>query len=190
MRRELLLLRHGKSDWENGVEDFHRPLKKRGRLAAQCIGLWLQEQRLIPDYVLSSPAERALTTAKKACKPLAVDARQIVQDGRIYEASCEQLLTVLHAMPPNVQRLLLVGHNPGLEELLSYLADDALPQHSDGKLLPTAALARLRFDRDWADLDAHCATLSSIVRPFAGQKKTGDLNDYSIEYRYPVTVGD
>lgn len=190
MKRELLLLRHGKSDWDSGVEDFHRPLKKRGRLAAQCIGLWLLEQRLIPDYILSSPAERAFSTAKKVCSKLRLDPQQILQDGRIYLASCEQLLAVLHETPFTVQRLLLVGHNPGLEDLLSYLADNVLPPSADDKLLPTAALARLSFAGDWASLEAHCATVLSIVRPFALSKKSADSNDYSIEYRYPATVGD
>lgn len=190
MKRELLLLRHGKSDWDSGVEDFHRPLKKRGRLAAQCIGLWLQEQQLIPGYILSSPAERALATAKKVCKTLDLDAQQIMQDGRLYLASYEQLLEVLQETPHSVQRLLLVGHNPGLEELLSFLADNALPTDADDKLLPTAALARLSFNGDWDGLDEHCATLISLVRPFAHLKNTKNINDYSIEYRYPVTIGD
>jgi phosphohistidine phosphatase len=190
MKRELLLLRHGKSDWEDGVEDFHRPLKKRGRLAAQCIGLWLQEQRLIPDGIVSSPAERALATAKKVCATLAIDVQDIVQEGRIYEASCEQLMAVVHATPHTVHRLLLTGHNPGLEELLEYLSDESLPPHADGKLMPTAALARLQFNGGWEDLSEGRATLVSLVRPFAWPKKSGDINDYSIEYRYPVTVGD
>ncbi|MGR8933500.1 MAG: SixA phosphatase family protein [Gammaproteobacteria bacterium] len=190
MKRELLLLRHGKSDWDSGVEDFHRPLKKRGRLAAQCIGLWLQEQHLSPDCILSSPAERALSTAKKICKQLRFDSQNIVQDGRIYLASCEQLLSVLQETPFTIQRLLLVGHNPGLEDLLRYLVQSALPAFADDKLLPTATLARLSFSGSWEDMEAHCAIPLAIVRPYALLKNKADLNDYSIEYRYPVTVGD
>ena len=190
MKHELLLLRHGKSDWNTELEDFHRPLKKRGRLAAQCIGLWLQEQRLTPDCILSSPAERAYTTAKKVCKTLGIDAGKIQQEGRIYEASCDQLVATLQEIPKTVRLLLLVGHNPGLEELLSCLADKPLPEHEDGKLLPTATLARLQFEGDWSSLSEHCATVLSLVRPFAWPKKTQDINDYSIEYRYPITIGD
>jgi phosphohistidine phosphatase len=190
MKHELLLLRHGKSDWESAIEDFHRPLKKRGRLAAQYIGLWLQEQRLIPDLIISSPAERALKTAKKVCAALALDVENIVQDGRVYEASCGQLMSVLHETPQTVHRLLLAGHNPGLEELLEYLSDKPLPLHADGKLMPTTALARLQFDGAWAKLGEGDASLVSLVRPFAWPKKSGDIHDYSIEYRYPITVGD
>ena len=67
MTRELLILRHGKSDWEAGTDDFHRPLKDRGKRGAQRVGVWLLQQGLLPDHVVSSPAERAIVTAEKAC---------------------------------------------------------------------------------------------------------------------------
>jgi len=70
MSRELLLLRHGKSDWNSGVTDFRRPLKDRGKRGAQRMGTWLWQQDLRPDLILSSPAERALTTAHKCCKSM------------------------------------------------------------------------------------------------------------------------
>lgn len=64
MKYELLLLRHGKSDWSTGDDDFHRPLKDRGKHAAQRIGVWLAQQKRIPDIIISSPAERALNSAQ------------------------------------------------------------------------------------------------------------------------------
>jgi phosphohistidine phosphatase len=67
MTRELLLLRHGKSDWSTGVDDYHRPLKDRGKRDAQRIGVWLAQQKMIPDLIVTSSAERALVTAQKAC---------------------------------------------------------------------------------------------------------------------------
>ncbi|MES9976090.1 MAG: histidine phosphatase family protein, partial [Candidatus Thiodiazotropha sp.] len=68
MTRELMLLRHGKSDWSQQLEDFKRPLKDRGKRGAQRMGVWLLQQQLQPDYVISSPAERAIVTAQKTVK--------------------------------------------------------------------------------------------------------------------------
>ena len=84
MSRELLLLRHGKSDWDTDTDDFNRPLKDRGKRGAQRIGVWLLKHKLIPDLVIASPAERALITAEKCCKAMGIPASNIEQDKRIY----------------------------------------------------------------------------------------------------------
>jgi len=165
MTRELLLLRHAKSDWPVGIDDFSRPLKKRGRRAAKRMGAWLREQQLIPDAILSSPAVRALATAQRVCRQLNIDESSIVCDERIYEAEALTLLEALKASPHETQRVLLVGHNPGLEDLLLELAAHSIPLAGDGKLLPTAALARLTFEGNWADLTEGCATLVTLLRP-------------------------
>ena len=165
MTRELLLLRHGKSDWSTTVDDFHRPLKDRGKRAAQRIGAWIAREKTVPDLVVASPAERALVTAQKFCKAMGSSAAGIVQDKRIYAAGVDELLEVLADCPRDAARVMLVGHNPGLEELLVWLAGDAVPQPEDGKLLPTATLARLQMPDDWRALVAGCARLVSITRP-------------------------
>ncbi len=165
MTRELLLLRHAKSDRPVGIEDFSRPLKKRGRRAAKQIGAWLREQQLIPDTILSSPAVRALATAQRVCRQLNIDESSIVCDERIYEAEVLTLLDVLKTCPHKTKRVLLVGHNPGLEDLLLELAAHSVSPTSDGKQLPTAALARLTFEGNWTDLTEGCATLVSLIRP-------------------------
>jgi phosphohistidine phosphatase len=90
MTRELLLLRHGKSDWGAGLEDFYRPLKDRGKRGAQRVGVWLARQEWIPDLIISSPAERALVTAEKACKAMGIDASGIRQDKRISDSDAGQ----------------------------------------------------------------------------------------------------
>jgi len=167
MTRELLILRHGKSDWNAGSDDFHRPLQDRGKRGAQRIGVWLARQGLLPDYVVSSPAERAIVTAEKACKAMGCSAREIHRDQAVYEAGPQQLLQVLATCPDNVQRVLLVGHNPGLEQLLEYLVAGRLPGTEDGKLLPTATLARLAMPADWRHLETGCAELLSLTRPSA-----------------------
>ena len=162
MSRELWLLRHGKSDRNIAVEDFDRPLKKRGKRAAERIGTWLQQQRLIPDWIVSSPARRALATAKIVHKAIAVEGEVITQDKRLYQEGFERLKTVLAECPTEARRVLLVGHNPELEDLLIHLAGAANLPDTD-KLLPTAALARLIMPDDWAHLEAGCARLLSIT---------------------------
>jgi phosphohistidine phosphatase len=165
MTRELLILRHGKSDWEAGTDDFHRPLKDRGKRAAQRVGVWLLQQGLLPDHVVSSPAERASVTAEKACKAMGLNARMIHREQAVYEAMTGELLQVLASCPASAQRVMLVGHNPGLEELLIYLAHESIAYPADGKLLPTATVAKLAMPDDWQGLHAGSARLLSITRP-------------------------
>lgn len=171
MTRELLLLRHGKSDWDSGDDDFNRPLKDRGKRGAQRIGVWLAQQHLTPDLVVASPAERALVTAQKTCKAMGNGDEGIQRDKRIYAADIDDLLAVLGDCPQDAGRVMLVGHNPGLEELLVWLANEVVPVPEDGKLLPTATLARLQMPVDWRTLVAGCARLDSITRSGTLPKK-------------------
>ena len=165
MTRELLILRHGKSDWDTGTDDFHRPLKDRGKRSAQRIATWLMRHNRVPDYVISSPAERAIETARKACQAMGLGSGDIVTDRRIYLATRQELLKVLAACPSDARRVMLVGHNPGMEDLFDYLASKRVPTPSDGKLLPTATLARLAMPDAWQNLVAGCAELQDLVRP-------------------------
>ena len=162
MTRELLILRHGKSDWDAGTDDYHRPLKDRGKRGAQRMGVWLAQQQLIPDHIISSPAERALVTAQKLCKAMGMGDQDIQRDERVYGATAGELLEVVTGCPEKVQRLLLIGHNPGLEDLLVLLAGEAVTEPADGKLLPTATLARLILPDAWQDVPTHS---DQIPRP-------------------------
>jgi len=166
MPRELLILRHAKSDWESGAaSDFDRPLAKRGEKDAPRVGEWLYREGIVPDLVISSPAERARQTALEVCKSMDYKKKEIVWDGHIYAAGVEDLLAVLARCPSDASTVLLIGHNPGLEDLLLFLAGDEVEVPADGKLLPTAALARLEMPKDWDTLQAGCAQLVSITRP-------------------------
>jgi phosphohistidine phosphatase len=171
MTRELLLFRHGKSDWSAGVDDYRRPLKDRGKRGAQRIGVWLAQQKIQPELVVTSPAERALVTAQKACKAMGDGDQGIHKDKRIYAAGLDELIEVLGDCSQDAGRVMLVGHNPGLEELLVWLVSDAVVVPDDGKLLPTATLARLQMPADWRELKAGCARLDSITRPGTLPKK-------------------
>jgi phosphohistidine phosphatase len=164
MLRELLLLRHARSDWSVSSDDFHRPLQLQGKRSAQRMGSWLMQHGLVPDHVVSSPAERASATAAKACKTMAIGTRAIHLDERLYEAGLEGLREVLADCPRQTQRVLLVGHNPGLKQLLAYLLPEKIPAAKDGRVLPTATLARLHMPDDWSRLTPGCAVLAGITR--------------------------
>jgi phosphohistidine phosphatase len=96
---------------------------------------------------------------------LGIAAEQIREERRIYDASVNDLLTVLKESPPESPRVMLVGHNPSLEGLLLWLANETISRPSDGKLLPTATLARLTINCDWSELHQGCARLEAITRP-------------------------
>lgn len=146
------------------MDDFSRPLKKRGRRAAKQMGRWLVKQQLIPDIILSSPATRALATAQRVCKQLGMDESAIICDPRIYEADAQTLLALLKVRRDE-RRVLLVGHNPGLEDLLLKLTPNSIPLAANGKYLPTAALAHLVFVGDWIGLAEGSAKLVTLIRP-------------------------
>lgn len=166
MTRELLILRHAKSAWDTDAEtDFDRPLSKRGRKAAPKVGRFLAQQDLIPDFVVSSMAQRAKQTVISVCDQLGIDPAQISWDDRIYGAWTSGLVSVLMECPNDAQRVLIAGHNPGLETLLQHLCHHRVPTPDDGKLMPTAALAHLEITSDWDKLESGVASLISITRP-------------------------
>lgn len=160
--RELWLLRHGKSDWHSNVADFDRPLKKRGERGAKLIGQWLKDHALMPDVIFSSPAVRATNTAYYVANQLSLKNELIRLDQRLYTDGSENIALVLAECPIHMTRILLVGHNPGLEQLLVFLTNDAALTARE-KLLPTATLARLAMPEHWQNLTLGCARLLSMV---------------------------
>ncbi len=162
--KTLLILRHGKSDWATGHEDYHRPLVARGRQGSQKMGAWIRQQKLVPETVISSPAERARATTVAACKAMGLPVKTVRWDERMYAAPVEALLAALADCPKSARRVMLVGHNPGLEDLVEYLTG-RLEVPEDGKVLPTSALARLEMIEDWRKLTPGCAKLISLTRP-------------------------
>jgi len=159
MTRELLLLRHGKSRKGKQCSDFDRPIADIGKRGAQRMATWIWRNDLMPDYVISSPAARALETTRKACKAMSMGPQGIVEDQRIYEATTSDLLQVLADVPETARRVLLVGHNPGLKKLLCYL-DGKNDEH-----LPKAALAQFELPDNWLDLTPGCGLTLSRIRP-------------------------
>ena len=119
--KTLLLLRHAKSSWDNPrLADFERPFNGRGRADAPRMGALLHKEGLEPDMIITSSAKRALATATAVAE--ACDNETAVQATReLYLAGPEEYLSLLAEVPETVSTLLMVGHNPGLEELLEEL---------------------------------------------------------------------
>lgn len=134
--RTLYLLRHAKSSWNDAsLRDFDRPLNHRGREAAELIGRFLTSEKLSLPLVLSSTALRARETTEIVLKSAGLQA-ELRYDERIYEANLPRLLEVLSGIEDEKELALLVGHNPGLEELLAFLT-------SEGGHMPTGALVKM-----------------------------------------------
>ena len=163
--KTLLLMRHAKSSWADAAQpDFDRPLNERGRQTAPVMGRFLRHQSLKPDLVICSPAERARLTATLALAAAQLD-REVRYDARIYEASAGRLLEVVNEAPEPAATVMLVGHNPGLEELIRLLT-------GEHERMPTAAVACITLDLDtWRAVTPQAGRLAWLVRPkeLAGQ---------------------
>ena len=164
--RRLILLRHAKSDWPD-VPDQQRPLAKRGRRDAPVVGRWLRSRGYLPDTVICSVARRTRQTWKLVAPELG-GAPSVTFEPRAYAASALALLYLVRELPGTCRAALLIGHNPGIEELAAHLAeppDAADPPPPPGLRFPTAAVAVLEFGGDWADLAPGHARLLDFATP-------------------------
>ncbi len=167
--RRLVLLRHAKSAWPD-LPDHDRPLAGRGRGDAPAIGRWLRETGCLPDLVWCSTAERATQTWQLAAAELGADP-PVSYEPKMYGATGSELADLVRQAPARTGTLLLVGHNPGLQELAVTLsAADAEPGGAAAldrlaRKFPTAALAVLEFGGGWPELSAGSARLVSFVVP-------------------------
>ncbi|MFE1447678.1 SixA phosphatase family protein [Streptomyces olivaceoviridis] len=169
--RRLVVLRHAKSAWPEGVEDHRRPLAPRGLRDAPAAGRALAAGTL-PDLALCSTAVRARRTWELASAEWATPP-PVRYDRRLYAAGVPELLEVVREAPPEVRTLLLIGHNPGLEELVLTLAADGLDDSLDRvrAKFPTSAIAVLAWHgADWPALSPGAALLTSFTVP-RGKKK-------------------
>lgn len=167
--KRLNLLRHAKSSWDDPVErDFDRPLNGRGHRAARRMGEWLKEQGLAFDAVIASPALRIRQTIEGVEAGLGCKLAPAF-DKRIYMASAASLFDLVRETPDSVETLLLIGHNPGLEDLLLLATEEdvsALRAEAEIKY-PTATFATIELDvESWAAAEEHMpGRLLSFVRP-------------------------
>ena len=172
-----MLLRHAKSAWPD-VPDHDRPLAGRGPRDAPVMGRWLRTNGHVPDQVLCSTARRARETWQLAQDGLGGDP-PVRLERRVYQASAEQLLDLARGAPPAVTTLLIVGHDPAIQELALMLARTAPPDGGDtaGEAapraardrmrakFPTAAVAVLEVTRSWDQLGPGAARLTAFVIP-------------------------
>ena len=158
--KTLLVLRHAKSSWsDSALDDHERPLNKRGRRDAPRVGDLVREHGLIPDVVISSDAVRARLTAEAVVEAARYEG-EILLDQRLYMASPADILSLLRTVREKAETVMIVGHNPGLEELVLQLTGERQD-------MPTAALARIVLPVDqWRDLTmSRRGTLGGLWRP-------------------------
>jgi len=179
--KTLTLLRHAKSSWDDPVaRDFDRPLNGRGQRAAITVGRYLRSEGMTFDHVVASPAVRIVETVEQVEAGYGSDLAP-AWDRRVYLASAGSLLDIVHELPAQAQTALLIGHNPGLEDLILTLipdrAGDALRDSVEEKF-PTAALAEMTFDvADWSAIRAGSGMLIRFTRPRDLDPALGPIED-------------
>src|SRR5215470_1494252 len=166
--RTLVLLRHAKSAWP-GVPDHERPLARRGQRDAPVMGRWLRAAGYVPDLVLCSTARRARETWQLAQAELGA-APQVRFSGDVYEAGPAELIGLARETASSVRVLLIVGHNPAMEELALDLASGEGPAAAEAlnrmrAKFPTAAVAVLDVTGGWAGLSRENTRLACFVTP-------------------------
>ncbi|MHC3472242.1 SixA phosphatase family protein [Streptomyces sp. 7R007] len=170
--RRLVVLRHAKSAWPAGVADHERPLAPRGRRDAPAAGRALAEADCLPDLALCSTAARARQTWELASAQWGTPP-PVRSDPRLYAADAADLLAVVREVPPEVETLLLIGHNPGLEDLVLDLAGDGLDDTLEEvrTKFPTSAIAVLAWHgTGWRALAPGTALLTDVLVP-RGRKR-------------------
>lgn len=168
IERRVILLRHAKSAWgDPAADDFDRPLAPRGRRAAAVMGVYLRDEKLVPDLVLCSAARRARETWDGAAKAFGT-APAVEIERALYLASGGALFDRLRRVPDRARTVLFVGHEGGVDELARHLAGagSAELRRRLAEKFPTAGLAVVALALDhWADAAAKKGTLTHFVVP-------------------------
>jgi phosphohistidine phosphatase len=157
--KTLFLLRHAKSSWKDEtLPDFERPLNRRGKRAAETMGRYFKTSAIVPELILCSPAERARETLNLVLKASRWTT-EVRYDQRIYDATAQRLVEVVSQIDNDRKVAMLVGHNPGLEDLLLLLTGNT-------EVMPAGAIAKLLLKTTkWTTAIEKRATLDWLVRP-------------------------
>ena len=153
--KTLTIIRHAKSSWDQeGLHDFERPLNERGRRDAPIMAARLKQSAAIPELLVSSPALRAITTARVFADGLGISTDAIQLQAKIYEASVSTLLQIIRNLDDRYAHVALFGHNPGLSDLSRKLA------HCDFDELPTCGMVQISLPAaHWRDVSANSGQL-------------------------------
>ena len=159
--KRLYLVRHAKSSWDcPGLEDFDRPLNKRGMRDAPGMGEYLAEQGISPRIIVSSPARRAYATAISLASAMQIPSSRIVENGRIYTATVPALAGIIQAWEDSWEAVMMVGHNPGIADTASMLAGE------DVGRVPTCTVIELNLDVSrWSHVKPGCGDLIAKIVP-------------------------
>jgi len=159
--RLLYLIRHGKASWSDpSLDDFDRPLKRRGLRDSLRMGRYLAQERNPPELILSSPALRAFSTARSLREAAGLGVDEVVTDGRIYSAEMLDLLQVIREISATTHTAYLIGHNPALQELAMSLTRHHLEKFR------TCGMAELLLEVScWREVTLGCGQLLRYVDP-------------------------
>lgn len=159
--KTLYLVRHAKSSWKDEtLDDYDRPLNKRGNQDAPFMGNLLSMKKIAPDLLISSPAKRAAKTAEFFSKQLEYDNEKIKFEEKLYAASKSEILAIINQQPDEIDSIMLFAHNPGLTDLANFLCGANIDN------IPTAGVAAMKLkNSSWKDLNKDGAELEFFEFP-------------------------
>ncbi len=147
--KTLFLVRHAKSSWDDpGLSDFERPLNERGKRDAPRMGKRLKEKEMVIDLILTSPAKRAMSTVKRMAEVLDYPKENIKVEEKLYHASEDKMLDIVHTLKDQNDTVMILGHNPGLTDFVNSLTKENILN------VPTCGIVACNFSVDsWKDID-------------------------------------
>lgn len=147
--KKLYLVRHAKSSWDNGnLKDIERPLNKRGERDAPFMGKLMKDNNVKADLLMTSPAERALKTAKIFCSEMDIPKKHLLVEHNLYEAGRKDIIEVIHQFDNEKNSAMIFSHNPGLSDLAGYLTNGEIND------IPTCGIVSLNCSiNSWKELD-------------------------------------
>ncbi|MEQ8625674.1 MAG: histidine phosphatase family protein [Vicingaceae bacterium] len=152
--KELYIIRHAKSSWDDdSLSDYDRPLNERGKNDAPLMGKVIRENGFLPDLIISSSANRAISTAKAIAQEVEFPTDKIVEERKIYESSTDKVIEIINKINDQFNRVFIVGHNPTFTHLIEALGGEYIGH------LPTCGLAAIRFEvASWQMITADSGT--------------------------------
>jgi len=163
--KKLFVVRHAKSSWDNpDLEDFDRPLNKRGKQDAPEMGGRLSNNIDTPDLLLTSPAKRAKKTASKIAKKIDYNKKDIAKDKRLYHAGIRLIKEVVKEVDDRVDSLMIFGHNPGFTDFVNNISDASIDN------IPTCGVVAIEFDiSSWKQIDDEKGAVTFFDYPKKGK---------------------